>query len=44
MPKKKKSKHQLAQIKRFKEQEAIDKNARKILDIWGKEYENRRGN
>lgn len=41
MPRKKKSNHQLAQIKRFREQEAVNKRWKKILDVWAREYEHK---
>ncbi len=38
MPRKKKTKRQLAQIKRDRQYETLDRMAKKVLDIWAKEY------
>jgi len=39
MPRKKKTNHQLAQARRFREQEALNKHWKKIMDIWAKDFE-----
>ena len=38
MPRKKKTKRQLAQIKRDRQYETLDRMAKKVLDIWEKGY------
>ena len=38
MPRKKKTKRQLAQIKRDRQYESLNRMAKKVLDIWEKEY------
>ena len=39
MSKKKKTKRQLAKIKRDRQYESMDRMAKKVMAIWAKEYE-----
>ncbi len=38
MPKKKKTNHQLARIRRDKQYESVNRNAKEVLAIWAKEH------
>ena len=42
MPRKKKTNHQLSQIRCFREQEAINKHCKKIMDIWARDFEQKK--
>lgn len=42
MPRKKKTARQLAQIKRHRQYESIDRFAKKVLEIWARGYEDER--